>query len=111
MMRIALAAIVLFVATPSDAASLAFSSRRIEAVAVVGAQQLDVYVDDWQSNAPLTGLDVRIQSAGASVALRESAPGVYSAPLLAPFADQPIRLQIQGAGWAEIFSGRLPVAR
>lgn len=89
--------------------ALSHASPRLEAVAVVNAQRLDLYVDDHDSNAPLAGLDVRLQTASSSTTLSEREPGLYSTAIDRSLEGTAITLQIRGPDWLETVSGSLTI--
>ncbi|WP_028081940.1 hypothetical protein [Solimonas soli] len=95
----------------APATSLSWQSARLEAVAALDGQGLVVWIDDYASNRPLSGLAVAAQVGAATVQAQESEPGTYRVPadLLggAP-GDVVLALSVRGEGWDERFAGRLP---
>lgn len=90
---------------------LALHSARLELVAAREGDSLLIYVDDYQSNAPLGGLQVQVQGEGRSAQTEEAAPGLYRLPAGVLDADaQALRIVVRGADWEESFAGSLPAA-
>ena len=91
-------------AAPSSAASrdsgvsrVAISAPPIELVVVRITDGLLLYVDDYLSNAPLTGLDITLLAGTRASRASAQGNGVYRVPLeIADTAMRNIRLVIQG---------------
>ncbi len=97
-------------AVATDAPRLVHVSPRLEAVAVIDGQGLSVWVDDFASNRPLTGLDVSVQTASGLLHATESGAGLYRLPRdLLGEGQAALSIRLHGAGFEEAFDGRLPV--
>lgn len=96
-------------------ARLVHSSAQIEAVAQIDAQGLAIWVDDYASNRPLSGLDVSVKTGERVLRAKESEPGAYRLPGDL-FSGSEVQLSIQIKGPAEAaliderFAGRLPTS-
>ncbi len=90
---------------------LSFASERLELVAVAHDDRLEVYVDDYNSNAPLNGLTLRLRTPTGTIALQEREPGLYVAPLSRDTAPLAIALDVGGDDWHERYQGELPGIR
>ena len=65
------------VTTPMAPRAVA-ATEEFEVVAILDGKQLQVYVDRFASNAPVTKAKVEIDGAGLKGLARETAPGVYT---------------------------------
>jgi len=92
-------------------ARLALASPRVELVAVRAADgALNLYADDYVSNAPLAGVALHVAIGSRSLQAADVAPGSWLIPaaLLAD-DDQPLtHFELRGNGWTETLEGRLP---
>lgn len=96
-------------------ARLIHSSAQIEAVAQIDAQGLAIWVDDYASNRPLSGLDVSVKAGDRVLRAQESEPGAYRLPGDL-FSGSEVQLSVHIKGQAEAaaidesFTGRLPTS-
>jgi hypothetical protein len=81
-------------ASPSLPASprLALSSPPLELVAVREAGALVIWIDDYDSNTPLTGLNVQVREGSRMLQAQPAADGSYRLPADLFAADQPLAL-------------------
>ncbi|MDB5969725.1 MAG: hypothetical protein JWQ90_2175 [Hydrocarboniphaga sp.] len=88
---------------------LSYQSERIESVALIDAQGLVVWVDDFASNRPLSGLAVSARIGSGAVQAQEAEAGTYRVPLdLLGEPNQPdISLSLRGKDWEEHYDGHL----
>lgn len=102
--------------TPTPAAEvaaprLALHTAHLELVAVRGGAGLLIYVDDYDSNAPLAGLDLRVQGGDRALLAQADGDGVYRIPAgLLNAGAQPLRFVVHGDGLDETLQGVLPAA-
>lgn len=98
-------------AAVAHGARLALSTQRVELVAVRAADgALNLYADDYASNAPLAGVALHVVIGNRSLQAADMAPGSWQIPaaLLAD-DDQPLsHFELRGNGWTETLEGRLP---
>lgn len=99
-------------AAPGSAAPrVELSNPRVELVAVRDAGAVLIYLDDYDSNAPLAGLHVQVQDGGRSLQAKEVDDGLYRlAPGLLDEHAHTLTIRIHGPGWDEQLEGRLPAA-
>lgn len=94
-----------------SAARLALHSARVELVAAREGDDLLIYIDDFETNAPLEGLKLQLRAADRVLQARSIAPGLYQIPLdVIPPAGGQVEFTLQGEGWQEQLSGVLPAA-
>lgn len=95
-----------------QAPRLALSTPRIELVAVRERSGLLIYIDDYESNAPLSGLQVELRSGARSLRAAQAGEGLYriGAGLLDAGETLPLRILVRGDGWQEQLDGVVPRA-
>ncbi len=94
-----------------DVAELA--SKRYEALVESHGDHLDIWLDRYDTNEPVTGAQVGIRIGESSVqAASEETPGEYTVSItpLAPGTETPITLTIQAAAGDALLSGTLVTA-
>lgn len=86
-------------------------SALFEVVVALDGNTLVLYVDDYNTNAPVTGATVEVDGGGVSGKATETAPGVYSivAPSLAAPGAYPLALTIEAGDAADLISAALTV--
>ncbi|WP_428385326.1 hypothetical protein [Nevskia ramosa] len=92
-------------------ARLALSTPRVELVAVRTADgALNIYADDYASNAPLAGVALHVRIGTRSLQAADVAPGSWLIPaaLLTDDDQPPTHFELRGNGWTETLEGRLP---
>lgn len=87
------------------------SSEEFEAVAVLEGKKLVLYLDRFDSNAPVTGAKVEIEGGGLKGDAAETSPGVYAmdAASITP-AKHPLTISIEADDSADLLSATLDVA-
>lgn len=97
-----------------QAPRIAFSTPQLEVLIVREPAALVIYVDDYATNAPLTGLQLSLQSGAELVAATPAADGSYRVPnaqLAQPLTRAlPLQLRLRGEGIDETLRGELPAA-
>lgn len=98
----------------AQAPRIAFTTPQVEVLVVREPKALVIYVDDYASNAPRTGLQLSLQSGNQLVAASAAADGSYRVPTDALGADAdaalPLHLRLRGDGLDETLRGELPAA-
>lgn len=92
---------------------LALSSARVELVVVrEAADRLRIYVDDYDTNAPLAALRVQVRAGTHLLPAQELEPGTYGVVIesLSSASAQAISVLLQGTDWQETLDGVLPAA-
>lgn len=100
--------------TSLQAPRIAFSTPQLEVLIVREPAALVIHVDDYATNAPLTGLQLSLQSGAELVAATPAADGSYRVPnaqLAQPLTQvMPLQLRLRGEGINETLRGELPAA-
>ncbi|WP_295683905.1 hypothetical protein [uncultured Nevskia sp.] len=101
------------VAAPAavNGARLSLATPRVELVAVRAADgALNIYADDYASNAPLAGVALHVGIGSRSLQAADVAPGSWLIPAaLLTDDDQPLtHFELRGNGWTETLEGPLP---
>ena len=102
---------------PTPAVSLsvapraAANSEEFEAVAVLEGKKLVLYLDQFTSNAPVSGAKVEIEGGGLKGVAAELSPGIYAidAASIAP-AKHALTISIETGDSADLLSATLDVA-
>jgi hypothetical protein len=91
---------------------LSYQSTRIESVALIDAQGLTIWVDDFASNRPLSNIAVDARVGSGAVQAQEIEPGTYRVPLDllgdSGATDIALSLSLRGKDWQEHYEGHLP---
>ena len=92
---------------------LALQSGDVELVLVHELQDLVIYADDADSNAPLKGLDLSVRIGNQLLRAEDTGDGVYRTPAERIDFTQPqaINLTVQGSGLKQQLQGTLPSER
>jgi hypothetical protein len=102
------------VAAPdATAPRLALHSARVELVAVRDARDLLVYIDDYETNAPLAGLRVQLRAGSRLLSAQPVEAGTYRivADALDAAVPQPAVFLLHSDAWSEQLEGVLPPAQ
>ena len=93
---------------------MAFSTAEVEVLVVREPTALVIYVDDFATNAPLTDLQLSVQSGAQLVAATPAADGSYRVPndqlAQARAKPLPLHLRLHGKHLDEDLRGELPAA-
>lgn len=95
---------------PDDSPRMALSGTHLELVVLRdGDAGLLIYADDYQSNAPLSGLSLQLRSGAHSVQAAPAGEGLYRVPAGVLPAREALPLQIiaRGEHWQEQLDGVL----
>lgn len=95
-----------------DAPRATAHSEDFELVVVPAAGELRLYLDRYDTNAPVTGARVEVESAALRAAAREVEPGVYSVPgeaFIAP-GQHPLSVTVETDTTADLLAATLEIA-
>ncbi len=98
------------VTTPMAPRAVA-ATEEFEVVAILEGMQLQVYVDHFASNAPVTKARVEIEGAGLKGLANETAPGVYTmkfAKTISP-NKHPLTIGIEVGDTADLLTASLDI--
>lgn len=88
---------------------LALHDARVELVMAQEGSEWVITVDDYASNAPLSGLIVQLRQGTRQVQAAEAADASYRLPVDVLDSRTPLRIELRGADWATQLEARLPV--
>jgi len=99
----------------ADAPRLTLTAPQFELVAVRDTAALLIYVDDYDSNAPLADLQLQVQSGSRSTQAEALEPGLYRVALAALGLDNkpgtaPLSFIVRSPQWQARVDGVLPAA-
>ena len=98
------------VTTPMAPRAVA-ATDEFEVVAILEGKQLQVYVDRFASNAPVTKAKVEIEGAGLKGLARETAPGVYTMAVAQTISPNkyPLTIGIEVGDTADLLTATLDI--
>lgn len=96
-------------ASPAEAHTDVF-----ELVAVMAANKLIIYLDDFASNAPVTGASIEVEGGGLSGMALESSDGVYSMAAdaiakMPPGSKVPLMITIEAGEHSDVLTTTLEI--
>lgn len=87
----------------SGAPRASAATESFEAVAVLAAGEMQLYLDRYDSNAPVTGAQVGVAGTGVNGSAQEISPGVYTLPVPAlPPGQYGLTLSVETADDADL---------
>ena len=98
------------VTTPMAPRAVA-ATEEFEVVAILDGKQLQVYVDRFASNAPVTKAKVEIDGAGLKGIANETAPGVYTMNIAKTISPNkhPLTIGIEVGDTADLLTATLDI--
>ncbi len=88
---------------------LALHDARVELVAAREGSEWVITVDDYASNAPLSGLTVQLQQGTRQVQAAEAADTTYRVSVDVIESALPLRINLRGRDWTAQLEGQLPL--